>query len=301
MKKILALMLAFLLCGALLIGCAKPAAVETPTEEPVVTEAPAEEPAATEAPVEEEPAAEPVELIVFAAASMTEAMNEIAELYKAVAPNVTIVYNFDSSGTLKTQIAEGADCDVFISAGQKQMNQLDITADAEVNTEGLDFVLADSRFNIVSNKVVLIVPEGSDKGITSFEDVLTDKVTLVALGNSDVPAGQYAEEIYTNLGLWDQLVASNKVSYGTNVKEVLEQVAAASVDCGVVYSTDAATADGVTVVCEAPEGSHKAIVYPAAILNITKNQEAAEAFVEFLKGAECSAVFEKIGFSIPER
>lgn len=299
MKKTAVSLLALLFLVSMALGCAQPA-VQTPAAEEPVAEAPVVAPVAEES-VAEEPAAEPVELVVFAAASMTEAMNQIADMYKTVAPNVTIVYNFDSSGTLKTQIQEGAECDIFISAGQKQMNQLDVTADAAVNTEGLDFVLPDSRFNIVSNKVVLIIPEGSDKDITAFEDVLTDKVSLVALGNSDVPAGQYAEEIYTTLGLWEQLTASGKVSYGSNVKEVLEQVAAASVDCGVVYSTDAATATGVKVACEAPAGSHKPIVYPAAILNITKNAEAAGAFTAYLQSADCAAVFEGIGFSIPEK
>ncbi len=293
MKKMMALFLSLLMVAFLAVGCAAPAAPE-----PAPTAAPTAEPTAAPTP---EPTAEPVELVVFAAASMTEAMNEIAENYKAVAPNVTITCNFDSSGTLKTQIQEGADCDIFISAGQKQVNELDIAADAAVNTEGLDFVLAGSRFNIVSNTVVLIVPEGSDKGIADFADVATDKVALIALGNSDVPVGQYAQEIYTNLGLWDQLNADKKISFGTNVKEVLAQVQAGSVDCGVVYSTDAATATGITVVAAAPAGSHKAITYPAAILNITKNQAAAEAFMEYLKSDACSAVFERIGFSIPER
>lgn len=297
MKKQLAILAVLVMAISLVFGCAAPAAAPDPTHEPAAE--------AITAPVEPEitaePEAEPVELIVFAAASMTESLNTIAAMYKEVAPNVTIVYNFDSSGTLKTQIQEGADCDVFISAGQKQMNQLDSTADAAVNTEGLDFVLQGSRFNIVSNEVVMIVPAGSDLGISDFLDVLTDKVAIVALGNSDVPVGQYSEEIYTNLGVWEELTASGKVSYGTNVKEVLSQVSEASADCGIVYSTDAATATGVTVVATAPEGSHKAITYPAAILNITKNQAAAEAFVEFLKTDACSAVFEKIGFLIPER
>ncbi len=297
MKKQLAILAVILMVLSMGFGCAAPVAAPDPTAEPAAE--------ATTAPVEPEitaePEAAPVELIVFAAASMTESLNTIAEMYKEVAPNVTIVYNFDSSGTLKTQIQEGADCDVFISAGQKQMNQLDSTADAAVNTEGLDFVLQGSRFNIVSNEVVLIVPNGSDKGISDFLDVLTDKVTIVALGNSDVPVGQYSEEIYTTLGVWEKLTAGGKVSYGTNVKEVLAQVSEASADCGVVYSTDAATAAGVTVVATAPEGSHKAITYPAAILNITKNQAAAEAFVEFLKTYACSKVFEQIGFLIPER
>ena len=294
MKKTAALFLSLLMVAFFAVGCAAPA----PTPEPAPTAAPTAEPTAAPTP---EPTAEPVELVVFAAASMTEAMNEIAENYKAVAPNVTITCNFDSSGTLKTQIQEGADCDIFISAGQKQVNELDIAADAAVNTEGLDFVLAGSRFNIVSNTVVLIVPEGSDKGIADFTDVSTDKVELIALGNFDVPVGQYAQEIYTNLGLWDQLNADKKISFGTNVKEVLAQVQSGSVDCGVVYSTDAATATGVTVVAAAPAGSHKAITYPAAILNITKNQAAAEAFMEYLKSDACSAVFEGIGFTIPAK
>ncbi|MDR1893375.1 MAG: molybdate ABC transporter substrate-binding protein [Spirochaetales bacterium] len=246
-----------------------------------------------------EQGAQSAELVVFAAASMTEAMNEIAELYKAAAPEVNIVYNFDSSGTLKTQIQQGAPCDIFISAGQLQMNQLDISADPGVNTDQLDFVLQGSRFNIVSNQVVLIVPQGSTKGISDFRDILTDKVSLAAIGNSDVPVGQYSQEIYTNLGLWDALRNSGKITYGSNVKEVLSHVESAAVDCGIVYGTDAATAQGVLVVAQAPAGSHRPITYPAAILNVNQNQAAAEAFVAFLKGPQARAVFERIGFAIP--
>lgn len=297
MKKLFAALAAALLLVTIFAGCGQP---------PVVAEesAIAETTAATETSVPEETAAptlEPVELIVFAAASMTESMNQIADLYRKIAPNVTVLYNFDSSGTLKTQIQEGADCDIFISAGQKQMNQLDKAADPAVNTEGLDFVLNGSRFDIVSNTVVMIVPEDSDKGITSFEDVMTDRIDLVALGNSDVPVGQYSEEIYTNLGLWEKLIKSGKVSFGTNVKEVLSQVASGSVDCGIVYSTDAATAKGIMVAATAPAGSHKAITYPAAILNCTKNQVAAEDFVAFLKTDACGKVLTNIGFALPER
>ena len=152
----------------------------------------------------------PVEMVVFAAASMTESLTQIAELYKAVAPNVTLTFNFDSSGTLQTQIEEGAQADIFISAGQKQMNELDASADAEKNPKAQDFVLQGTRFDLLTNTVVLIVPEGSDKGITSFDDVATDKVSLIALGNSDVPVGQYAQDIFTSLGVWDQLNAEKK-------------------------------------------------------------------------------------------
>ncbi|MDR1622947.1 MAG: molybdate ABC transporter substrate-binding protein [Synergistaceae bacterium] len=241
-------------------------------------------------------------LTVFAAASMTEAMNRIAELYKKTAPDVTVVYNFDSSGTLKTQIQEGADCDVFISAGQRQMDQIDITADPAVNTEKLDFVLPGSRFNIVANQVVLVVPKGKNpKGIDDFADVVTDKVSIVALGNSDVPVGQYSQEIYTSLGLWEKLNVMSKITFASNVKEVLVQVAAAAVDCGVVYGTDAATSKGVEVVASAPEGSHRPIVYPAAILKRAKDEAVAKAFAEFLKGDESTNVFKSIGFAIPAR
>jgi molybdate transport system substrate-binding protein len=241
-------------------------------------------------------------VVVFAAASMTESMNKIVELYKAAAPNVEIICNFDSSGTLKTQIQQGADCDVFISAGQKQMNQLDISADPSVNTEKLDFVLPGSRFDIVSNRVVLITPKGvNPKGISDFKDAATDKVSLIALGNSDVPVGQYSREIYTNLGLWDQLNSGNKITFAGNVKEVLAHVASGSVDCGVVYSTDAATSPEVEIVADAPKGSHSPITYPAAILKTAKNESAARNFIEFLKGDKASEVLTSIGFSIPER
>ncbi|MDR1516363.1 MAG: molybdate ABC transporter substrate-binding protein [Synergistaceae bacterium] len=235
---------------------------------------------------------------VFAAASMTESLNEIVGLYKTVAPDVEIVCNFDSSGTLKTQIQEGADCDIFISAGQRQMNQIDITADPKVNTEKLDFVLPGTRFNIVSNRVVLIVPKGRNpKEIKDFADAATDKVSLIALGNSDVPVGQYSEEIYKKLNLWDQLNAQKKISFASNVKEVLTQVEAGAVDCGVVYSTDAATSKGVDIVADAPAGSHAPITYPAAILKRTKDETAAKAFVEFLKSDASKNVFKRIGFA----
>lgn len=242
------------------------------------------------------------ELTVFAAASMTESMNKIAELYKKADPEVKIIYNFDSSGTLKTQIQQGAECDIFISAGQKQMDQMDIKADPKVNNEKLDFVLDGTRFNIVANKVVMIVPKGvNPKKIGDFKDVAADKVSLIALGNSDVPVGQYSQEIYSNLGLWEQLNKDKKITFASNVKEVLAQVGAGAVDCGIVYSTDAATSSLVDVVAEAPAGSHRAITYPAAILKRVSDEKTARAFVEFLKGPEASAVFTEIGFAIPQK
>ena len=237
-----------------------------------------------------------VTLNVFAAASMTETLTEIQEMYKEVAPNVTLVFNFDSSGTLKTQIQEGADCDVFISAAQKQMNQLDKDADPEVNTEGLDYVLEGTRINLLENKVVLAVPDGNPKGIESFADLETDKLSLLALGNEDVPVGQYSEEILTNLGMLDQLEQENKITYGSNVKEVTTQVSEAAADAGIIYATDAYSAD-LPVVAQADDTMCKQVIYPAAVLNISENQDAAEAFLDYLKTDDCMKVFEEVGFT----
>ncbi|MDR0861336.1 MAG: molybdate ABC transporter substrate-binding protein [Oscillospiraceae bacterium] len=229
---------------------------------------------------------ETVELIVFAAASMTETLNEIAKLYKDVAPTVKLVYTFDSSGTLLTQIQEGAECDVFISAAQKQMNTL---ADADgVNTA--------TRFNLVENTVALVVPKGNPAGIHSYQDAI-DKAESIAIGNSDVPVGQYTEEIFKSLGVWDDILA--KASLGTNVKEVTSWVSAGAVDCGIVYGTDAYSA-GLEVVAAPPAGSLKTpVVYPAAVLANAQQTAAAQAYLAYLKGAEATAVFESVGFSKP--
>ena len=293
MKKILALLLAASMLFALAACGFTPAAPET-------SEAPAEPPAVE---VEETPAAEPVEeaeIIVFAAASMTETLTEIKGLYETANPGVTITYNFDSSGTLKTQIQEGAACDLFISAGQKQMNQLDITADASVNTEGLDFVLAESRINLLENKVALVVPEGNPAGIESFDGLaaaLADGTVFMAMGNSDVPVGQYTQKILAFYGLSEEALASaGALTYGTNVKEVTTQVIEASVDCGVVYCTDAFSA-GLTPVDYATKEMCGQVIYPAAVLNISRNQEAAKEFLAYLQTEDAMKVFEAVGFA----
>ena len=288
MRKLFALLIAAAMVLSL-TACAAPAA-----DEP----APATE--ETAAPEETVPEAEPVELIVFAAASMTETMNQIAELYKAKAPNVTLTYNFDSSGTLKTQIQEGAECDLFISAGQKQMNQLDITADPEVNTDKLDFVLEGTRVNLLENRVTLCVPEGNPKDIKGFDD-LADKLkegsVLMAMGNSDVPVGQYTQKILAFYGLDEEKLAKDGViTYGTNVKEVTTQVTEASVDCGVVYCTDAFSA-GLTPVDYATKEMCGQVIYPAAVLNVSGNQEAAKEFLAYLRTDEAMKVFEAVGFA----
>ena len=239
------------------------------------------------------------EVVVFAAASMTETLNQIKETYEKD-HNVTLTFNFDSSGTLKTQIQEGADCDLFISAGQKQMNQLDITADKEVNTEGLDFVASDSRVNLLENKVVLVVPEGNPKGIEGFDDLaakLADGSVLMAMGNSDVPVGQYTQKILSYYKLDETALASaGTITYGSNVKEVTTQVAEGSVDCGIVYCTDAFSA-GLTVVDSATKDMCGQVIYPAAVMKNAKHADAAKAFLEYLQSDAAMKVFENVGFS----
>ena len=250
---------------------------------------------------EQAPAPEETELIVFAAASMTETLEEIAEKYKEVAPEVTLVFNFDSSGTLKTQIEEGAECDLFISAAPKQMNALDAAKDADSgNPDGLDFVLSDTRIDLLENKVALAVPEGNPAGIESYDDLaarLKEGNVLLAMGNSDVPVGQYTQKIFAFYELnEEELAAAGVLTYGSNVKEVTTQVSEAAVDCGIIYATDAFSAK-LTVVDTATKEMCGQVIYPAAVLNITKNEEAAKAFLAYLQGPEASEVFESVGFS----
>lgn len=241
-----------------------------------------------------------VELTVFAAASMTETLTELGNRYMAEHDNITIRFNFDSSGTLETQIQEGADCDIFISAGQTQMNRLDIQAEPTMNTEGLDFVLKDSRFDILENKVVLTVPENNPADIHSYDDLkaaLEAGDILLAMGNADVPVGQYTQEILTYFDLSEEKLANaGVITYGSNVKEVTTQVSEGAVSCGIIYATDAFSAE-LTVVDTATADMCGQIIYPAAILNISRQPDAAKAFLEFLKSDAADEVFETVGFT----
>ena len=224
---------------------------------------------------------EQTELIVFAAASMTETMNQIKEIYEMANQNVKITYNFDSSGTLVKQIIAGADCDLFISAAQKQMNQIDKTSDESVNPDRNDFVLNGTRINLLENKVVLAVPDGNPKDISTFNDLLTDKLSLLAIGNSDVPVGAYTLEILTYLGKpVDEFENEGKITYGSNVKEVTTQVKEGAVDAGIIYATDAISAD-LEVVDFATKDMCRQIIYPAAVLNTTKHEEEAKKFLNY--------------------
>ena len=241
--------------------------------------------------------AEPVNLIVFAAASLQESLNQAIAAYEAVNESITIVPTYDSSGTLKTQIQEGADCDVFISAAPKQMNQLDAQG-GEENSEGLDFVDSATRLNLLENKVILAVPEENPKGVETFDqlaELLKSGEIMLAMGNSDVPVGQYTQKIFSYYRI-DEAAVATHLTYGSNVKEVTTQVSEAAVDCGIIYATDAFSA-GLTVVDEATPEMCGQVIYPAAVMKNSANPEAAKAFLDFLSTDEALACFEAVGFS----
>lgn len=227
------------------------------------------------------------EITVFAAASLMETLTELGEQYMYTHENIDIVFNFDSSGTLKTQIQEGADCDIFISAGQSQMDDLDV-------------VLKKSRFDILENKVVLAVPNGNPAAIASYDSMkagLEDGKILLAIGNADVPVGQYTKKIFEFYNLDEEALASaGCITYGSNVKEVVTQILENTVDCGIIYETDAFSA-GLTAVDTATAEMCGRVVYPAAVLNISKDREAAQQFLDYLRSDEADSVFEKVGFT----
>lgn len=229
---------------------------------------------------------EPVTILAAAAASLKYSYDEeLIPMFEDKYPWITVEGTYDSSGKLQTQIEEGLEADVFMSAAMKQMEDL----------EAGGYVDPADEVRLLENKIVLIVPAGSESGLSSFEDI--EKAESIALGDPEsVPAGQYAREALTSLELWDAVSA--RASFGTNVTEVLNWVAEGSADAGIVYATDAATTDQVTVVAEAPEGSlEEPVIYPVAVVKDSANREAAELFVEFLQSEEAMAVFEAYGFS----
>lgn len=296
MKKQICMMMAAMMAAAALTGCsggakettAAPTAAKTAAE---TTQAPAAgEETEAESLAGETMAAqagESAEILVAAAASLKNAYeDELIPMFQEQYPGVTVKGTYDSSGKLQTQIEEGLEADVFMSAAAKQMTALD--------EEGM--IESGTITSLLENKIVLIVPTGSSTGIEKFEDI--EKAETIALGDpASVPAGQYAEEALTSLGIWDKI--QDKVSFGTNVTEVLNQVAASSADAGIVYATDAASmADKVEVVAEAPEGSlAKKVIYPVAVVKNTAHPEEAKNFVEFLKTDEAMKVFEEYGFT----
>lgn len=296
MKKHISMMMAALMAATVLAGCgasggtaatAAPAEIGAVTEaETTAAETTAAETTAAQAATEAAPGEE-TEILVAAAASLKNAYEEeLIPMFQDMYPGVTVKGTYDSSGKLQTQIEEGLEADVFMSAATKQMLALD--------EEGM--IASDTITNLLENKIVLIVPAGTDSELEAFEDI--EKAQSIALGDpASVPAGQYAEEALTSLGIWDKI--QDKVSFGTNVTEVLNQVAAASADAGIVYATDAASmADKVEIVAEAPEGSlAKKVIYPVAVVKETAHEEEAKNFVEFLKSDEAMKVFESYGFT----
>lgn len=292
MKKIIAMMLATLMSVTLLAGCTSKETADTNTEAEQTSEEVKEEeqPAETTTDEAEETAteeAEPVELTVLAAASLTDVTKDLADLYKEIAPNVTLTFSYGASGALQTQIEEGAPADLFLSAATKQMDALE---------EG-ELLLDGTKKELLINKVVLISPTDSTLGLTSFEDLGTDEVKLIALGEPEsVPVGQYSEEVFTSLGILDTVKA--KANYGSDVKQVLTWVESGEVDCGVVYSTDAIISDKVNIICEAPEGSHTDIIYPAAVIQSSAYPDEAKAFLDFLSTDDAAKAFEKYGFTM---
>lgn len=273
MKKVISLILCICLVFSL-AGC---------SSKPSVNDANAAQ--STESKPAENTKTEETTILLAAAASLKNCLdNEIIPMFTKKYPDIKVEATYDSSGKLQTQIEEGAEVDVFMSAAMKQMNALD--------EKGL--IAENSVVKLLENKIVLVVPEGSSTDISSFEDIL--KAEKIAVGDpASVPAGQYAKEAFENLKIWDKV--SEKSSLGTNVTEVLNWVAEGSADAGVVYSTDAASNDKVKVVAEAPEGSVSKVTYPIGIVKVTKNEDAAKKFVEFLQSNESLKVFESYGFS----
>lgn len=270
-RKMMAILLTAALAGTLVLGCSSKEETNKATDEKTEAEAASGE--------------EPVELLIAAAASLEYSYeDELIPMFEEQNPNITVKGTYDSSGKLQTQIEEGIEADVFMSAATKQM-------DALVDESLVD---TDSVVNLLENKIVLITSADSDLELNDFTDIT--KAETIAIGDpASVPVGQYSEEALTNLGLWEEVSA--KASLGTNVTEVLNWVAEGSADAGIVYATDAATTDQVKVVAEAPADSLAApAIYPVGIVSASANKDAAQKFVEFLQSDEAIKVFEEYGF-----
>lgn len=230
------------------------------------------------------------ELTVFAAASLTETMSELQSVYETKHKDIKLVFNFDSSGTLKTQIEQGATCDLFISAAPKQMNQL-----IELN-----MINTETKVDLLENKVALAVPDGNPKNVTSFDNLANrlkadEADFLLAMGNSDVPVGQYTQKILTYYSINEESIASH-ITYGNNVKAVVSTVKNAGAACGIIYQTDAKSAN-LTVVDTATKEMCGQVIYPAAVTANTQYVDAAKEYLSFLQSDEAMKVFEKVGFS----
>lgn len=265
MKKVIALVTMTFMLISVFAGCSSKGNIEQPVA------------ASTEK----------IELFVSAAASLTDVLGEISKMYSKEEPNIKLTFTFGSSGSLQTQIEQGAPSDIFISAAQKQMTAL--------SEKGL--IIPDTKKDLLINKVVVIVPKGSSTGIKSFKELAAEKVKKVALGEpKGVPVGQYSEEILSYLKIADKV--KEKAVYASDVRQVLNWVETGNVDCGVVYATDAAISGKVDVIAEAPEDSHKPVIYPVAVIKSSKKADEAKKFLNFLSKDESKKVFEKYGFKM---
>ncbi len=224
-------------------------------------------------------------ITLAAASSLKNCIDDVLiPMFNEEYPDIQVKATYDSSGKLQTQIEQGADIDVFLSAAMKQIDDLDEKG----------FMIQDSIVQLLENKIVLIVPENNTKEINRFEDIL--EAERIAVGDpASVPAGQYAKEALTNLNIWDGVL--EKASLGTNVTEVLNWVAEGSADAGIVYSTDAASKGKVKVVAEAPEGSVSKVIYPVGIVKASKDEASAKKFIEFLQTDQAKKAFESFGFT----
>lgn len=294
-KTSLALGAAIVMMAGMLMGCGAPAGETTTAEAasaaftaPAVSVEPASEAASVVTPA---PHGEETELYVFIAASLRNTMEKIKEDYEADHPGVTIIYNADSSGTLQKQIEEGAECDIFFSAASKQMNAL----------EDGGYLVEDSVTNLLVNQIVLIQPSGVETKVTGFDNIT--EASSLALAGEDVPVGQYARQLFANLGILDQVMAM-EINEGANVTAVLAAVAEASNEVGIVYATDAASMpERVEIIAAAEESQVDPAVYPVGLV---KNAEAdeiqskvAEDFKHYLTTDETPlTLFEEAGFTV---
>lgn len=229
----------------------------------------------------------PLTLNISAASSLTGALNEVNKLYNQSKPWVTITSNYAGSGTLETQIENGAPCDVFLSAAATQMD----------NLQNENLLLAGTRINLLTNTIVLIVSKGNPLGLTSFNNLTLSRVKLIAIGDpKSVPAGTYAKQAFTELGILAAI--QPKFVLGANVTQVLQYVDSGNVDAGVVYGTDALSYSNITVVATGPADVNSSIVYPVAILKASKNATATQDYVNFISSAQARAIFEKYGFAM---
>jgi molybdate transport system substrate-binding protein len=234
-------------------------------------------------------AAQSTTLLIAAATSLQNALEEVDRIFEKANAGVTVNYNFAASGPLQRQIEQGAPVDVFISAATLQMDKLQNT----------NQILNYTRHNLLTNNLALIVPNNSTLRLTNFRDLTNSNIRRISVGEPrSVPAGRYAEEVFSKLGIIEQV--RSKFVYGNSVRSVLGAVESGNVDAGVVYVTDAKMGDRVKQVATAPSKLHSPIVYPIAVIKASRNQQSARAYVQFLKSRQAQDIFKKHGFGIPQ-